>query len=258
MDDDCPVRAAAIAYYALLSIFPFLLAVTTISTHFLEQDRVRAAIQDVLRTYLPVKAQAVVLENIEEAIRLRGPVGTAAIVAFLWSSGAAVGAIRHSLNRVWDVKRGRPFWRRKLLEVAATLALGGILGALVAASVGVSILTELGWRIPLSESPTRIPLAGVVKEVGVVGLVFAAFILVYKLLPNRPLRWRWLWPGALAAAVALEGVRHVTFWALARFAQHQLVYGSMAGIIVFVLWMYVVALILLIGAEISRCRAIPP
>lgn len=257
-NDDCPLTAAAIAYYGLLSIFPFLLAVTTISTHFLEQERVRTAIQDVLRTYLPVRARTVVLENMEEAIRLRGPVGAAAIVTFLWSSAAAVGTIRHSLNRMWDVKRSRPFWRRKLLEVTATLVLGSVLGALVAASVGVSILTELGWKIPFSESPARIPLADVLREVSLIGLLFVTFILIYKLLPNRRLPWRWLWPGALAAAAALEGVRHLAFWVLATFAQYQLVYGSMAGIIVFVLWMYVVALILLLGAEISRCLAISP
>lgn len=258
LDDDCPLRAASIAYYALLSIFPFLLAVAAILANLLEEARVWAVIQDALRTYLPPRARAIVLENIEEAIRLRGPVGTASAIAFLWSAAAVVGAIRHSLNRVWDVKRARPFWRRKVLEVAATLALGVILGSLIAVSVGLSLLSELGWKAPYVEPSGGSLLIDVLRESGNILIVFAALILIYKVLPNRPLRWQWLWPGALAAALVLEGGRHAAFWGLARFAQYQLVYGSIAGIIVFLLWMYFVAMILLLGAEISRCRAFSP
>lgn len=252
---DCLFAAASIAYYALLSIFPFLLAVAAVSTHFLEYERVQSAIQETLRVYLPPRSHAVILENVREAIRLRGPVGIAAVVVYLWSSSAAVGAVRHTLNRIWDVKRSRPFWRRKLLEVGTTLALAGVLGALAIISVGLSILAELGWRIPLSGPLRDLVLGSPVREVVTVGLAFAAFLLVYSILPNRPLRLRWLWPGALVAAVLFEAARHAAFWGLARFAQYQLVYGSMAGVVIFVLWTYVTATILLIGAEIARCRA---
>jgi membrane protein len=255
LEDDCPFAAASIAYYALLSIFPFLLAVAAVSTHFLEHERVQSAIQETLRAYLPERAHAMILENVQEAIRLRGPVGVAAVIAYLWSASAAVGAVRHSLNRIWDVKRRRPFWRRKLLEVGTTLALAGVLGALAIISVGLSILAELGWKIPLFAPFRTLILAGPVREAATLGLAFVAFLLVYSTLPNRPLRLRWLWPGALVAAVLFEVARHAAFWGLARFAQYQLVYGSMAGIVIFILWMYVAATILLIGAEIARCRA---
>ncbi len=195
LDDDCPLRAASIAYYALLSIFPFLLAVAAILAHFLEEVRVWAVIQDVLRTYLPPRARAIVLENMEEAIRLRGPVGTASAVAFLWSAAAVVGAVRHSLNRIWNVKRGRPFWRRKVLEVVATLALGSILGSLVAISVGLSLFSELDSRAPYVEPFGGSLLMDVLRESGNILIVFAALVLIYKVLPNRRLQWGWLWPG---------------------------------------------------------------
>lgn len=255
LEDDCPFAAASIAYYTLLSIFPFLLAVATASTHLLEPERVQSAIQETLRAYLPPRSHAVILENMREAIRLRGPVGLAALVVYLWSSSAAVGAVRHTLNRIWDVKRSRPFWRRKLLEVGATLALAGFLGALAIISVGLSILAELGWRIPLFVPFRTLIMSGLVRQAAALGLSFAGFLFVYSILPNLPLRFRWLWPGALVAAVLFEVVRHAAFWGLAQFAQYQLLYGSMAGIVVFVLWTYVTATILLIGAEIARCRA---
>jgi len=255
LEDDCPFAAASIAYYALLSIFPFLLAVAAVSTHFLEPERVQSAIQETMRAYLPPRAHAVILENMREAIRLRGPVGVVAIVAYLWSSSAAVGAVRHTLNRIWDVKWSRPFWRRKLLEVGTTLALAGVLGALAIISVGLSIIAELGWRIPLFVPFRTLIPTGPVREAAALGLAFVAFLLVYGILPNRALRLRWLWPGALVAAILFEAVRHAAFWGLTRFAQYQLVYGSMAGIVIFVLWTYVTATILLIGAEIARCLA---
>lgn len=255
LEDDCPFAAASIAYYALLSIFPFLLAVAAVSTHFLEHERVQSAIQETLRAYLPPRAHAVILENVQEAIRLRGPVGVAAVIAYLWSASAAVGAVRHTLNRIWDVKRSRPFWQRKLLEAGTTLALAGVLGALAIISVGLSILADLGWRIPLSGRLHDLVLAGPAREAAALGLAFGAFLLVYGILPNRPLRLRWLWPGALIAAVLFEVARHAAFWGLALFAQYHLVYGSMAGVVIFLLWTYVTATILLIGAEIARCRA---
>lgn len=252
LDDDCPMTAASIAYYTLLSIFPFLLVVATIATQFLQQERVQAAIQEGLRTYVPFRSRAIILDSMQEAVRLRGPVGLTAIVAFLWSSSAAIGAVRHSLNRIWDVERRRPFWRRKLLEVVTTLVVGGILGGLVAMSVGLSILSELGWQIPLVQLLGSVPLAALWQEFGIAVLMFATFLVIYRVLPNHRLRWQWLWPGALVAAILLAGARHVAFWGLARFAQYQLIYGSIAGIVIFVLWMYVVATILLIGAEVSR------
>lgn len=197
-----------------------------VSTHFLEHERVQSAIQETLRAYLPPRAHAVILENVREAIRLRGPVGVVAAFAYLWSSSAAVGAVRHTLNRIWDVKRSRPFWQRKLLEAGTTLALAGVLGALAIISVGLSILAGLGWRIPLSGRLHDLVLAGPAREAA-----------------------------ALIAAVLFEVARHAAFWGLALFAQYQLVYGSMAGVVIFLLWTYVTATILLIGAEIARCRA---
>lgn len=255
LEDDCPFAAASIAYYALLSIFPFLLAIAAVSTHFLEQERVQSAIQETLSAYLPQSAHAVILENVQEAIRLRGPVGIAAVVVYLWSASAAVGAVRHALDRIWDVKRSRPFWRRKVLEAGATVMLAGVLAVLAIISVGLSILAELGWWVPLSGSLRDLVLAGPARGAVALAMVFAALLLVYGILPNRPLRLRWLWPGALVAAVLFEAARHAAFWGLARFARYQLVYGSMAGIVVFLLWTYVAATILLIGAEIARCRA---
>lgn len=254
-EDDCLFAAASIAYYALLSVFPFLLAVAAVSTHFLEHERVQSAIQETLRVYLPPMSHTVILDNVREAIRLRGPVGIAAVVVYLWSSSAAMGAVRHSLNRIWNVRRSRPFWQRKILEVGTTLVLAGALTALAIVSVGLSILGQLGWQIPLFGPFRTLILVGPVREAAALGLAFTAFLFVYRVLPNKPLCLRWLWPGALVAAVLFEAARHAAFWGLARFAQYQLVYGSMAGIVIFILWMYVAATILLIGAEIARCRA---
>ncbi|MDR5684360.1 MAG: YihY/virulence factor BrkB family protein [Armatimonadota bacterium] len=257
LEDDCLPMAATIAYYALLSIFPLLLGASALATFFLERQDVQAAISEALRAYLPPEAVAAVLRNVDEAVRARGTVGVAAIAVFLWSSSAVAGAARHSLNRVWGVGQERPFWRRKMLEIATTLLFGGILAASLSVSLTLSIVDRF---IPasLSDAIHAIPGAGAGRVVIPLVLPMLVFLLAYRLLPNRPIRWRWLWPGALVATLLFEGARRVVFWGVETFTRYQLVYGSLAGVIVFLLWIYVVAAIFLLGAEVSRRAASPP
>jgi membrane protein len=257
LEDDCLSMAATIAYYALLSIFPLVLGASALATFLLERQDVRAAIVEALRAYLPAEAVAAVLHNVDEAVRARGAVGIAAIAAFVWSSSAVAGAARHSLNRVWGVARERPFWRRKLLEIATTLLLGGILAASLSASLAVSFIERL-TPAPVSEALRIIPAVDALRAVVPILLPFLVFLLAYRLLPNHALRWKWLWPGALVATLMFEGARHIVFWGVESFARYHLVYGSLAGVIVFLLWIYVVAAIFLLGAEVSRRAASPP
>lgn len=94
-----------------------------------------------------------------------------------------------------------------------TLILGGIVGALVAISMGLSVLAELRWRIPVSAPFRNFALVGPLREAGTVALVFAAFLVVHRILPDRPLPWQWLWPGSLAT-ILLMGAEISRCWAL--------------------------------------------
>lgn len=256
LDDDCLPMAATIAYYALLSIFPLVLGATALATFFLDRQDVQAAIAETLRAYLPAVAVEAVSRHIEEAVGARGTVGVAAIVLFLWSSSAVAGAARHSLNRVWGIGQERPFWRRKLLEIATTLLFGAILAASLSASLALSLVERFA-PVGVPEVLRTIHAAGALGAVLSVGLPFCVFVLAYRLLPNHRVPWKWLWRGALVATLLFEGARRIVFWSVEIFARYHLVYGSLAGVIVLLLWIYVVAAIFLFGAQIVRRTAVP-
>jgi membrane protein len=254
LEHDCPTLAAAIAYYALLSIFPLVLAATAIGAQFVDEASVRASLRQTLALYLPSDAVALVLRNVEEAIRARGTVGIAAILTSLWTSSAVAGAARHGLNRVWGVAHARVFWRRKLVEIFVTVTVGTILAASLLFSIALSVLER--FTPPTVLKVLRaVPGLGVARVVLPVGLTFLGLLVSYGLLPNRPVRLGWLWPGALGAAVLFELVRRIAFWGIGTFARYQLVYGSLAGVVIFLVWAYLAAVIFLLGAEISRCAS---
>ncbi|MDR7415980.1 MAG: YihY/virulence factor BrkB family protein [Armatimonadota bacterium] len=251
VDHDGPVLAAAIAYHVLLSVFPLLLGAVATAAFLVEESQVRTLLADTLTLYLPPQAAEVIFRNVEEATRARGSVGAAAIGTFLWSASAAAGVARHALNRVWEVKHPRAYWQRKLLEIGATLLLGTILGA------------SLVWSVALGLAERFAPEESVRWARGILGgwglrvflpfiLAFLAFLTAYWLLPNRRIFWQALWPGTLTAAILFELARQGMLWGVSRLVQYQLVYGSLAGVVVFLIWGYVVAAIFLLGAEVSR------
>jgi len=254
LEHDCPTLAAAVAYHALLSIFPLVLTAMAVGTQFVGETDIQASLRQTLALYLPSDAAAVVLRNVEQAIRARGTVGVVAILTSLWTSSAVAGAARHGLNRVWEVSRERVFWRRKLVEILVTLAVGTILAASFLFSIVLSLLER--FTPPSVLGVVRaVPGLGALRALLPGGLAFLSFLVSYTLLPNRPMPLRWSWPGALGAAVLFELVRRVAFWGIGAFARYQLIYGSLAGVVIFLVWAYLAAAIFLLGAEISRCAS---
>ncbi|MDR7439858.1 MAG: YihY/virulence factor BrkB family protein [Armatimonadota bacterium] len=251
LDHDGTILAAAIAYHVLLSVFPLLLAAVASAAFFVDQADLRASLVRTLALYLPPQARDVVLRNLDEAIRARGTVGIAAIATFIWTSSAAAGVARHSLNRIWGVRHPRAYWRRKAVELVSTLLVGMILGTSLVFSVLLS-LTERFASESLAQELRRLSGSWGIRVLFPFILAFLAFLVAYRLLPNCRIPWRSLWPGALTATALFELARQGMFWGVGRIVHYQLVYGSLTGVVVFLVWGYVVAAVFLLGAEVSR------
>jgi membrane protein len=246
--------ASSVAYYALLSVFPLVLLGTAVAASFLDEAQIRAGLAAALTTYLPPEAAEAVQRTVAETVRVRRPAGLLALLVFLWSGSAAAGAVRHALNRLLGVTAARPFWRRKLVELGATLLFAALLGASLSLAVARAVLVRLAPQL----GPHVARLLPEVEALGRLGpplFGLLTFALAYRILPARRLPWRPLAAGALAAAALFEVARAVAFRALAGFARYELVYGSLAGAIVFLVWVYAAALILLVGAAVAVCAA---
>lgn len=251
-DDDATHLAAGVAYYAIFSIFPLLLGLLAISGQVLASEAIGQSFLRYVTANLP-GSEDLVAKNISQVVQFRGVLGIGAIIGLLWSASAVFGAISRSVNRAWDVPRDRPFYIAKPLHLGMAFVVGVIFLMSTTATSVIEVLSD----------PSRdlgIPGQGFFLGLGVAhvalralpwGLNFLFFLLIYRFVPNCKTYWRYVWPGALLAAVLFETAKGLFIWYLDNLASYEQVYGSLTSVMVLLFWIYLSALILILGAEVS-------
>jgi membrane protein len=248
--DDIFVLAASVAYAALLSLFPLLLGLIFLFSRFVEREHAQQAILAALGPYLPPAALTMVGQTLNAVVPMRGAVGAFAVVGLFWGATTAASAMRHGLNRVLQVHQARPFWRRKLVELALVALAGGFLSlSLVGSVAGAAI--KIFYPLVLAEDLLR--RSRLITSITVIGpWIFSslAFLIVYRFLPNTRLSWRTLLVGSLIGVLMFQGIEQAFFWYLRTLAGYPPVYGPLVGVVVFMVWVYLGALVLLIGGTV--------
>ena len=180
-------------------------------------------------------------------VKLRGVVGVLSIVVLFWSASAMFSAISLAINRAWDIRRyRRPFFIRKTSELGMALSTGILFLSSVGASAVSSILRGL------SDLPAaKLIVVDIGSRLVAFLMILLVFLLLYKFIPNTKTYWRYVWPGALLAAILFEIARTLFVFYLENFANYQLIYGSIASIIVLLVWIYYSAFIMILGAEFT-------
>lgn len=254
LEHGCPNLAAGIAYYVLFSIFPLVLGLTVVLGAIIDAAELQARVVDALQPYWPGSTHFME-EAIREVVEGSGSMGTLAAVGLFGSATAMLSAIRAALNQVWGVTEARPLWRRKARELAAIAVVGVFLLASFLLATGVRIVVAF---LPAGAASTLALLTGSPVFLWFTALVsflvtFAVFILAYRRLPNTLVRWREAATGAFVASLLFEAAGQGFVIYLERFASYNVVYGPLAGVIVFLLWAYIFSLILilLLGAEVA-------
>ena len=249
-DDDGTHMAASVAYYALFSLFPLLLGLIAIMSIFLEPEDLQNRLIDFTADYLP-GSKELIETNVDAVLRLRGAVGAFAVVGLLWSSSAIFGAVTRAVNRAWDVHRDRPLYVSKPRQMAMALGVGALfLLSLTAATFARSATRLANYDLPGLDFLVNV-FARVLFQGGSFVLMLCVFLFVYKFVPNTKTYWRYIWPGAVLAAVLFELAKNLFISYLNRFASFENVYGSLTPVIILLLWAYVSSLILIVGAELS-------
>ena len=245
-DDDGTHMAAGVAYYALFSLFPLLLGVIALLSLVVEPEEIQSRLSEFAADYLP-GSEALVDSNIE----VRRALGIVAILGLLWSGSAVFGAVTRAVNRAWDVHRDRPL----LVSKPRQLAMALVVGVLFWLSFSAAGFVRLAGRFDDSDVPGLGFLVDAGGRVLLQGMSFllmlSIFLLVYRFTPNTKTYWRYIWPGAVLAAVLFEAAKNLFILYLNRFATFETTYGSLAPVIVLLLWAYVSSLILILGAELS-------
>ena len=248
-EDDVTHMAAGVAYYALFSIFPLLLGIISVMSFFLESSEIQARLADLVGDFLP-GSQEFVEENVNNVVRLRGALGFFSLMGMLWSGSAMFGALNRAINRAWDVQTDRPIYIGKPRQLLMALSVGLLFAVSVASATVVRTAEQLStFDVPVLSFLVQ-TLGQILLQTLSLGLMIAIFLLMYKFMPNTRTYWRYIWPGAMVAGLLFELSKNLFILYLNNWSSYQSVYGSIAPVIVLLLWAYVSSLIVLLGAEI--------
>lgn len=239
-------QAAALAYYAVFSIFPLSLLLAVIISRVLGPVVAQQQIQLGLSSFLPPSASSVfdlVETNVTTALAQSQSFGIIAIAGLTWSGLGLFTNITTSLDHIFRVPESRSIWRQRLIAVVMTLILIALVGASFVTSAAQRLLNAL-----LLERPS------VWLTIGIYFLPFALnmaiFALLFRYVPARTVKWDAVWPAAIVGAVGWELAKSSFGWYLNNVANYQFVYGSLATVIVLLFWAYLIAAIFLFSAEL--------
>lgn len=249
---NCPYIAGAISFYTLFSIFPLLLAIISVTGYVVgsraeeEQIKLAQSIADVI----PVSSQYV-SDNVQGVIRTRLFTGVASILGLLWAATLVFGAIRKGVNAAWGIGRPRPFLRERLIDFTLVLGAGIILLAAWFAPIGLGVLQEVTAVLaPESEVFSNF-LWRMIDALLLPALAFLTFLVLYTYLPNTDVRLQDVWPGALFGSLAFDLANLAFVWYVKSYAPYNLLYGSVSTILAFLTWVYLSAIIVLLGALVT-------
>ena len=243
--DDGSHMAAGVAYYAIFSLFPLALAAVAIGGFVIGTSNLQEELLHFLDSQLPVSDDSTLIkDNIEQLINARATFGLLAGVTLLWSGRTVFGAIHRVVNRAWKVTESPHFLLHQLAQVTVSVGAVTLFGVSTMASTFGRTFAEthllpgaIPWALGLSVLPFLMSTL----------LLF----LVYKIVPDTPVRWPDALPPAIAAGVAFEIVKVGFSYYLSNLSNLNLVYGSITTIVALMLFLYIVALILVLGAELS-------
>ncbi|QKW17987.1 YihY/virulence factor BrkB family protein [Kitasatospora sp. NA04385] len=261
LDDELPDRAAALTYYGVLAVFPALLVLVSILG--LLGRSATDTVLDNLQQLAPGPARDVLRSSVEQLQDGRGTSGVLAAVGLLgalWSASGYVAAFIRASNAVYDIPEGRPVWKVTPLRVGLTLLMMVLLLASAVIVVFTGPVAQRAGDV-LGLGATAVTVWSIAKWPVLVLLVTLMVALLYWAAPNvRGRGWRWISPGSLLA-VLLWLVLSGGFAAyVANFASYNRTYGTLAGVIVFLVWLWLSNLAILLGlefdAELARERAV--
>lgn len=249
--DDSLTVAASIAYYTVLSIFPFLLLVLGITGVFISHFQLAGQLASILNRILPMRPDFI-LQNLQVITKAYGRVGFASFLLLLWSSAGVFLPIEKSLNRAWGVEKQRSWVRRRLLALEMALIFG-LLTVVLSGFLGLNFYFQ-SWLQFLTEHHTglllRVGYRLLLSAAGFL-LTLAVFVVLFKRLPNRAMDWREVLPGALLTALLWQLARGLFYFLLRRFNYHH-VYGSIGAMVALMTWAYISSVVMLFGAQVSN------
>jgi membrane protein len=245
--------ASSIAYYSLLSLFPFFLLAFSIIASVTSSESDRAAVLSFVLRYFPRQFEFVTvqLDALQQApVRL----GVAGSVLMIWAAMGVFGAITSAINHAWGVEKQPSYFKHKLISFVMLVASGVLLLAALLLVTAIDVAESSWFAGVLLRVPALLVLQGfAVKWASTATFIFVVG-LVFYFVPNAKVRFKDVWVGAIITGLLWRGALAgfaIYVRDLSRFSVH----GSIAAVIVFLVWVYISAMILLYGVQVTAAYA---
>ena len=249
MNDDLLSTGAQVTFFLLLSLSPFLIFLITLITYspivnFQDNLEVFAAV-------MPANAYEILRDIINQTINNRsGTLLSFGMLFTLWSSTSGVTSLIRGINRAYDQEETRPFWKIIVVSVYFTFELAiVIIFSLILVVFGKIFGTEIFHFLGFSDVSLKI--WSYVRFIIALITTILVFVSLYHNTPNRRLGFREVIPGAVVASLAWVIISIAFSYYANNFSNYTKVYGSLGGIIVLIIWIYLSSIIILMGAEIN-------
>lgn len=260
-EDELTDRAAALTYYGVQAIFPGILVLVSI-IGLLGHSTAQSLINN-LNSIAPSdvrKFLRTVIDNAQHQKGAAGILGAVGIVLSLWSASGYVAGFMRAANRIYGMPEGRPMWRKAGVRLGVTLftVVCLIAGLIIVVATG-SIATQIGNSLGIGS--TAVLVWEIAKWPALLVLFALMLAVLYAVAPNvRQTGFRWLTPGAGLAVLVWLIASGLFAVYVANFSSYNKTYGSVAGVIVFLVWLWISNVAILLGvefdAELDRERAL--
>ena len=253
LDTDLLSRSAQVAFYFTFSLFPLLFFL--ISLFGLVLDSTEGLKQEMftyLRQLMPTTAFDLVRRTVEEVVESSSTGKlTLGLAITLWSASAGIDSIRNALNAVYELRENRSWWTRKLQSIAITLLL-------ILLTAIVLLIVFYGWQMfqaglaMIGFEVTSSLVLKAIQWISILLVMLFACEVIYNLLPNyRRSKWLWITPGSVTAIVLWLLLTNGFRLYLEYFNSYGKAYGSLGALIILLLWLYLTALVIIVGGAIN-------
>jgi membrane protein len=251
-EDNLTDWAAALTYYAVLAIFPALIAL--ISILGLVGDSATQSLLDNLTKLAPGSANDIITDAIENITSSQSSAGLGLVLGIagaLFSASGYVGGFGRASNAIYEVEEGRPFWKLRPIQILITTVMITLL-AICALAVVISgpVAEQVGNLVGAGDAAVT---AWEIAKWPVIALVVVTlFAILYWASPNvKQPAFKWITPGGILAVVLWVLASALFAFYVANFSSYNATYGSIAGVIVFLVWLWITNLAILLGAELN-------
>lgn len=258
--DDCLNLAAQISYYALFSVFPLILGIIIIFS-FIYQDPVAKynLLQELSKAFPSgsVSITDIVNQSLDQSQKFRPLFFVAFFIGVIWGGSGIFDSLTTALNKAWQIPgQARSFLESLLLR----FVLFGLFILFIIGSLGVSVTFELVRNFVYSNDELRTyagsdNLWAWWSYIIPWTLNFITFMVLFRIVPQRRVTFFDVWPGAVLVTVLFELLKIGFNFYVTQIVHYSYTYGSLAGVVIFVFWLYLSALVILIGGEVSSVWA---